>query len=72
MPFREEYAGVYDAGTLARLQDIFEYVWKEMIGGRAPIFDRDDVARMIIKAHDSGMDAETIKAVLTAEAGTDL
>jgi hypothetical protein len=71
MPFREGYAGVYDAATLARLQDIFEYVWKEMIAGRVPVFDRDDVARMIIKAHDSGMDAEAIKAVLTAEAEMD-
>jgi hypothetical protein len=72
MPFREGHAGVYDAATLARLQMIFEYVWQEMIGGRAPIFARDDVARMIIKAHDAGMDAETIKSVLTAEAATKL
>jgi hypothetical protein len=70
MPFRDGYTGVYDAATLAKLQGIFEYVWQEMIDGRAPIFDRDDLARLIIKAHDSGMDAETIKAVLTTEAGT--
>jgi hypothetical protein len=69
MPFRDGYTGAYDAATLAKLQNIFEYVWQEMIGGRAPIFDRDELARMIIKAHDSGMDAQTIKAVLTAEAG---
>ena len=72
MPFRDRYIGVYDAATLAKLQNIFEYVWQEMIGGRAPIFDRDEVARMIIEAHDSGMDDETIKAVLTAEAETNL
>jgi hypothetical protein len=39
----------------------FEYVWQDMIGGRAPIFDQDDVSRMIIKAHDAGMDAETTR-----------
>jgi hypothetical protein len=68
MPFRYGPPGAYDAATLAKLQNIFEYVWQEMIGGTAPIFNRDELARMIIKAHDSGMDAETIKAVLTAEA----
>jgi len=69
MPFREGYAGVYDAATLIRLQNIFEHVWQEMIKGRAPIFDRDELARMIIKAHDTGMDADTIKSILTAEIG---
>ena len=61
MPFREGYSGIYDATTLGRMQDIFDHVWKQMINGKAPIFARDDLARMIIKAHDSGMDAETIR-----------
>jgi hypothetical protein len=70
MPFREGYGGVYDPATLARLQDIFEHVWQAMVDGKAPIFSRDDLARMIIKAYDSGMPADAIKEVLTADIGT--
>jgi hypothetical protein len=70
MPFREGYGGVYDPVTLARLQDILEHVWQAMVDGKTPIFSRDDLARMIIKAYDSGMPAETIKEVLAAETDT--
>jgi hypothetical protein len=67
MPFREGYGGVYDPATLARLQDILEHVWQAMVDGKTPIFSRDDLAGMIIRAYDSGMPAETIKEVLVAE-----
>ena len=40
MPFREGYGGVYDEATLARLQDIFEYVWLALADFRAFIFHK--------------------------------
>jgi hypothetical protein len=65
MPFRDGYTRVYDKATLARLQDIYEYVWLAMVDLDEPKLTRDDLAGMIIGCHDKGMSAEAIKDFLT-------
>ena len=70
MTFREGYGGVYDDATLARLQDIYEYVWLSMVDLGAPKITRDDLAGMIIGCHEKGMNAEAIKEFLTVDLTT--
>jgi hypothetical protein len=67
MPFREGYAGVYDEATLARLQDIFEYVWLAMVDLGEAKTTRDELAGMIIGCHEKGMSAEASKEFLAAD-----
>ena len=70
MPFREGYGGVYDEATLARLQDIFEYVWLALSDLSEPKMSRDDLAGIIIGCHEKGTSAEAIKEFLTADLTT--
>jgi hypothetical protein len=67
MPFREGYGGIYDEATLARLQDIFEYVWLALAHAGEPNMSRNDLAGMIIGCHEKGMTAEVIKEFLTVD-----
>jgi hypothetical protein len=52
---------------LARLQDIFEYVWLALADSGEPNISRNDLADMIIGCHEKGMTAEVIKEFLTAD-----
>jgi hypothetical protein len=61
MPFRHEYSDVYDQLTLDRLQDIFEYVWLAVVDIRRSPPSREQVARLIIEAHEAGMTPEQMK-----------
>src|SRR5215213_4189559 len=67
MPFREGYRGVYDEVTLARLQDIYEYVWLALVDLGDPKITRDDLAGMIIGCYEKGMSAEAIKEFLSVD-----
>lgn len=67
MPFRQGYGGVYDEATLARLQDIFEYVWLVLADLGEPKISREKLAGMIIGCHEKGMTAEGIKEYLTVD-----
>jgi hypothetical protein len=60
MPFRENYRHLYDASTLARLQDVFEFVWLATVDAGI-VASRAHIARLIIEAHDAGMTPEGIK-----------
>jgi hypothetical protein len=61
MPFRKGYEGVYDQATLERLQDILEFVWLAITDAVAPSMSRENVASLVLAAHESGMTPERIK-----------
>jgi hypothetical protein len=67
MPFRKGYEGVYDQATLARLQDVLEYVWLAITDTLAPSVSREEVARQVLAAHESGMPPERIKEQVLVE-----
>jgi hypothetical protein len=69
MPFRKGYEGVYDQATLDRLQDILECIWLAIVDAGQTSVAREDVARMIISAYDSGMKLEVIGDSVIAEIG---
>ena len=58
---------MYDEATLARLQDVYEYVWLVMVDLGEPKITRDNLAGMIIGCHEKGMSAEAIKEFLTVD-----
>jgi hypothetical protein len=60
MPFSKGYEGVYDQSTLKQLQDILEFVWLAIADGTATV-SREDVASLVLAAHESGMTPERIK-----------
>jgi hypothetical protein len=66
MPFRQGYEGVYDQATLARLQDVFEYIWLAITDTLAPLVSREDIARQVLAAHESGMPPDRIKEQVLA------
>jgi hypothetical protein len=47
--------GVYDQATLERLQDILEFVWLAITDAVAPAMSRENVASLVLAAHESGM-----------------
>ena len=66
MPFRKGYEAVYDQATLARLQDVFEYVWLAITDTLAPSVSREEVARQVLAAHESGITPDRIKEQVLA------
>ena len=67
MPFRSgDYTGVFDQATLAQLQEVFDAVW--VTTGKNTI-SRDELARLIIQAHNDGLDADGIKRRLSGNFG---
>jgi hypothetical protein len=67
MPFRKGYEGVYDQATLALLQDVFEYVWLAITDTLAPLVSREEIARQVLAAHESGLAPDRIKEQVLAE-----
>ena len=67
MPSCKSYEGVDDQATLARLQDVFEYVWLAITDTLAPSVSREEVARQVLAAHESGMPPERIKEQVLVE-----
>jgi hypothetical protein len=61
MPFRHEYSDADDQQTLDRLQDVFEYVWLALVDMNQSSPSREQVARFIIEAHETGMSPEQMK-----------
>jgi hypothetical protein len=67
MPCRKGCEGDYDQATLARLQDVFEYVWLAITDTLAPSVSREEVARQVLAAHESGMSPDRIKEHVIVE-----
>lgn len=66
MPFRKGYVGVYDQPTLDQLQDILEFVWLAIADGTPPV-SLEDVARMILAGHETGLTPDRIKEEVVRE-----
>jgi hypothetical protein len=67
MPFRKGYEGIYDQATLDQLQDVLEFVWLAIVADRRATLCRENVARMILTSHESGMTPVRIKEQVVRE-----
>jgi hypothetical protein len=66
MPF-EGYGSVFDPPTRLKLQDVFEFVWLVVIDADLGAISRNELAALIVKAHNSGMQPEAIKDAVLYE-----
>jgi hypothetical protein len=67
MPFYKGYEGIYDQATLARLRDIFEFVWLAITDAVAPSVSREDIARLVVAVYEAGIPPDRIKEQVIAE-----
>jgi hypothetical protein len=67
MPFKEGYVSDFDAPTRAELQEVFEFVWLAVIDADLGLISRNELAALIVKAHNSGMQPEAIKDAVLYE-----
>jgi hypothetical protein len=67
VPFHKSYEGVYEQATLDKLQDIFEFVSRAITDAGAPSVSPEDIARMVIDAHETGVPPDRMKVQLVQE-----